>query len=301
MPKPDETVVNPEEDDATKIQSVVENAQAEDEKIKSDADSDEDEDSDEEDSNDDDDSSDEDDSEDDKSDDDDDKKDDDSKKKESAERKFKNLASDDDGEYISNLEKAYENSSSEAIRLNTELGNTQRRVNALMQAVGSDPELAERLNKAMTGTGSSSGDDDTKDAGPAPTDNPFTVNAQTEWQQKSAKEVQEIIDANPELLSDPKLNEDVRHWMEVLSAEEYKKHKRLMTGGEAMEGAMRLLGIADKRSKQDVASKAKDLAAPSRPQTSKKPKAQTKGVSDAAYKFGELMGVSKESVDKYAS
>lgn len=301
MPKPDEAGIDNELDDASKIQSVVENANAEDEKDLSADDDQNDDDLDEDESNDQDDASDEDDSEDDKSDDDDEEDEDKSKKKDSVERKFKNLASDDDKEYIANIEKAYENSTAEALRLNQELGNTTRRINALMQVVGSDPELADRLNKAMAGQ-PSSGDDGAKgDDSPSPTDNPFLTDAQTQWRQKSAKEVQEILDANPELLSDPELNGQVRHWMEVFSAEEYKNNKRLMTGGEAMEAAMRYLGIDDKRKKQDVASKAKDLAAPTRPQSSKKPKNNSsKGLSDSAYKFGELMGVSKESIEKYA-
>lgn len=300
MPKTDESSDNSELDDASKIQSVVENANAEDEKDLSANEDQDNEELDEEESNDQDDASDEDDSEEENSDDEDEDEEDKSKKKESAERKFKNLASDDDKEYISNIEKAYENSTAEALRLNTELGNATRRINALMQAVGSDPALAESLNKAMVGQ-PSSGDDSKGDDSPSPTDNPFLTNAQTEWRQKSAKEVQEILDANPELLSDPETNKEVRHWMEVFSAEEYKNNKRLMTGGEAMEAAMRYLGVQDKRKKQEVASAAKNLAAPTRPQSSKKPKSSTsKGVSDAAYKFGELMGVSKESVEKYA-
>lgn len=301
MPKPDESSDKSDLDDASKIQSVVENANAEDEKDLSTDENQDDEELDEDESNDQDDSSDEDDSEEDDSDDDDDEEEDKSKKKDSVERKFKNLASDDDKEYISNIEKAYENSTAEALRLNTELGNATRRINALMQAVGSDPALAESLNKAMSGQPSSGDGGDTNNDSPSPTDNPFLTDAQTQWRQKSAKEVQEILDANPELLSDPEMNTQVRHWMEVFSAEEYKNNKRLMTGGEAMEAAMRYLGVQDKRKKQDVASAAKNLAAPTRPQSSKKPKTSSgKGVSDAAYKFGELMGVSKESIEKYA-
>lgn len=298
MPKTDEASIDNEIDDASKIASVVETANAEDEKDTSTDDDEKDTDLDEEDADDASEDSNDDDSEDKKSDDDEDQDESKDDKKTSAERKFKNLASDDDEVYITNIEKAYENSSAEAIRLNTELGNATRRINALMQAVGSDPELADRLNKAMTGSDASSGDGATDS--PSPTENPFLVNAQSEWKQKSEREVQEIIDANPELLSDPKINEDVKHWMEVISAEEYKTHKRLMSGGEAMEKAMRMVGVADKRKKQDVAAAAKDLAAPTRPQSSRKPKAQAKAVSESAYKFGELMGVSKESVEKYA-
>lgn len=308
MPKPDESE-DKAPTGADDIRSVVETANAEDEKDKDDDVVEEgDDDSDEEDSNDEGDEDADDDAEDDESDDaeeDADKKPKPSKKGESAERKFKNLAADEDAEYISNIEKAYENSSAEAVRLNTELGQATRRVNSIMQAVAKDPDLADRLNKAIGGTGGAaeSGDDAGKpaDSDVLDTSNPFLVHSKTEWENKSRTEVAEILEANPELTSDPELNANVRHWMEVFSGEEFKKNKRLMSGGEAMLAAMKHVGVEDKRKKQDVSKGAKALASPSRPSGARKPKKSTKApLNDSAYKFGELMGVSREKVEKYA-
>lgn len=297
MPKPEDSENN-EMDDASRVQSVVETANAEDEKDLEEEDQDSQDDSDEDAAGNDDDASDKDDSEDDESDDDDEEKEDKSDKK-VVERKFKNLAADDDAGYIGNLEKAYENSSAEAIRLSNEIGQLQRRVDGIMSAVAQDPDLADKLMKAMGGEGGST-DQGGKPA-VNPIDNPLLTSLQTEWQKKSETEVKEIVDANPELLSDPTLNQQVRHWMEVFSAEEYRANRRMMSGGEAMIAAMNHLGITDKRKKeQEVIDKSKGLAAPSRPQGARKPKPKAKNVSDAAIKFGAMMGVSQEKIEKYS-
>jgi hypothetical protein len=306
MPKTDESDANQEIDDAQKIQSVVETANAEDEEdTGADDDNQSDDESDEEDSSNKDDASDEDDSEEDSSDDDDDDEEDKSKKPESAERKFKNLAADDDAGYISNLEKAYENSSAEAIRLSNEVGQTNRRIDSLLAAVQKDPELAERLNKAMGNVdiSASSGNDTGNGNGEAQSasNDPFLIDARTKWEKESKEQVQEILDANPELISDPEKNANVKHWMEVFSAEEMRKNKRLLSGGEAMEAAMKHLGIEDKRTKPTVNSKVKDLAAPTRPKGSKKKSSKSAPLSDAAYSFADKMGVSKESIEKFAT
>lgn len=307
MAKTDDTEENKDIHDASTIASVVETANAEDENDTGGESLENQDDSEEEDLEDDDKSKSGDESEDDESDDDDSEEEDKSKKPESAERKFKQFAADDDSKYISNLEKAYENSSAEALRINTEFGQTQRRLDSLMQVVARDPELATRLEKAMSGTSTPDASGTAPaatggDGSPAPTDNPFLMNAQAEWREKSTKEVETIVEANPELLSDPELNANVKHWMEVFSAEEYKKTGKIMSGGKAMEAAMRHVGFTDKRKKQDdITSKVKDLAAPTRPGKTRKAKpSSAKNVSDSAYKFGELMGVSKEKVEKFA-
>lgn len=301
MPKTDDTDVSNPVADADRIRSAVETDNTEDEDDTSTDDAKDDADSEEEDSDKNDDASAEEDSED--SSDDEDEDDEDKSDKEESERKFKNLAANDDAGYISNLEKAYENSSAEAIRLNKELGQTSRRVDAIIAAAQKDPDLAKRLNKVLDTSGvvDSSGEESSNDEGVSPLSDPFLIDAKTTWENKSRDEVQAILDANPELVTDPVKNANVKHWMEVFSAEEMKRNKRLMGGGEAMEAAMRHLGIEDKRTKQTTAAKAKELAAPTRAKGAKKAKSSgKKPLSDSAYNFAAKMNVSKESVEKYA-
>lgn len=310
MPKPDESEEVTTPTGANDIRTAVETAGAEDEIVQDDEDQEEQvENSEEEDDKSKDDASDSDDSEDDENDSDDDEEKDEDKDKDDApvERKFKNLAADDDAGYITNLERAYENSSAEGVRLSNELAATNRRVDAIIAAAQKDPDLAKRLNDVLDGSGvvTSSGKDGQQDGASddqvSPIEDPFLVNAKTEWQEKSRQEVEDILAANPELLSDPKLNTQVKHWMEVFSQEELRNNKRLMSGGEAMLAAMRYLGVEDKRKKQDVANKAKSLAAPSKPTKSRTPKPQKATVSDAALDLASKMGVSRETVEKYAN
>lgn len=298
--------------DTDRVRSVVENSNEEDE---SDENEDDEEDKEEDSAEDD---SDEDDSEDDSEDDDEEEDDSDSdddkdkskktdpKKPESkSDFKYKKYADDDPVKHIQNLEKAYESSSSEAINLTRERDTANRRITAIVQAAAKDPEFAKSLQKVIDSIpdAAKGGDKDDKSSGPAPTDNPFTVDAQTRWREKSQKEVQAILDANPEIATDPELGKQVKEWMDFFADKVYQKEGKLLSGGEAMEMAMRHLGIEDKREKQKTAKAAKSLAAPTRPHGNKKPSkgnGPKKPVSEQAYDFGSKMGVSRETIDKYS-
>lgn len=214
-------------------------------------------------------------------------------KKPAVERKFKNLADEEDAKYISNLEKAYENSSAEAIRLNTELSESKKasaQWDKVMTAVNANPELAKQLNAVLEGKEIDVPDKD-----------PFLVSAKTEWETKSRQELEEIVAKHPEVISDPALNDRVKHWMTVFSKEAFETDKRMLTGGEAMTMALRHLGIDVDDTRPSMTSKAKEAAAPTRPKASRKSKPSARTVSNEAYKFGELMGVSKEQVEKFAN
>lgn len=214
-------------------------------------------------------------------------------KKSEVERKFKNLADEDDTKYISNLEKAYENSSAEAIRLNTELSEAKKtgdQWTKILTVVNSNPDLAKQLNDALEGKEVTIPDQD-----------PFLVSAKTEWETKSRQELEEIVGKHPEVVSDPSLNAKVKHWMSVFSKEAFETDKRMLTGGEAMTMALRHLGVDVDDTRPSVTSKAKEAAAPTRPKAARKSKPSAKTVSNEAYKFGELMGVSKEQVEKFAN
>lgn len=182
-------------------------------------------------------------------------------------RKFSQFKGDGtDKTYISNLEEGYKNSSAEAIRLKGELETTAGRLDSFMRVVAANPDLATAFNKALgdDSAGSSSGSGSNNDKS-ADLQNPFVANLQAEWQQKSEKEIQEILDGNPELVSDKELADKVSRWMGIFSAEYRNEHDgRLMSGGEAMLAAMKYLDIEDKREKQDLANGAKKNLTPPR-------------------------------------
>lgn len=221
---------------------------------------------------------------------------DESKGAKDSEYRFTQFAGDGKAEtYIGNLEKAYENSSAEGIRLNNELQQSNRRFEAIKQAVTADPDLADKLKAALTGSPSSAAPKGEAE----PTTDPFLVNARTEWEKKSTEEAQEFINANPEVVSNPDVNKAVKHWMEVFSAEEYKNNGTLMTAGEAMSKAYKYLGYEDKREQRKSMGDTKKAAASSPAQGSRKPAKTATDFTDSQIKFGEALGLSREKLDKF--
>lgn len=209
--------------------------------------------------------------------------------------------------YRKNLENAYLNSSNEAINLKNERDGFERQVEAIKAAAGKDPEFGEKLLGYLNGGNGSqggSGGDKSDDSKPTQdSNNPFLKNAETEWNKKSEESVKVFVDANPEVMTDPKINADVKRWMRVFSNDIYENEGRLITAGEAMEMAYRHLGLEDKRSKtQDLVDGMKKNAAPTRPQAAKKKPSKsggnTKQFSDLTMDIASRMGISKERLAK---
>lgn len=251
----------------------------------------------------DDDSNDDDDSDDDDSDDDDD----DAKGKQGSEFRFSQFKGKEGTaeEYIKNLEDGYLNSSQEAIKIKDERDGFERQVNAIKAAAGKDPEFGEKLLSLLKDNGSN--DDDSgfgDDKATQTSKNPFLVNAETEWNQSNEKSIKEFVDANPEVLTDPKINADVKRWTKVYTREVYESEGRLITTGEAMKMAYRQLGLDDKaKSTQSLVDGMKKNAAPTRPQGAKKKPTSKKGgetkqFSDLTLTMAEKMGMSKDRLVK---
>jgi hypothetical protein len=294
--------------DEASIRQLVETANAEDEKLKQAAgdDTDDDDDSDNDDSSDDagakkTDKADDSDNADDSDDDDDDSDDADNPddKKSQTERKFTQYKGDGtDQSYISNLEKAHQSSTTEAINLRTELNQATGRVEAIMRAAAADPELATKLNAAVNGAGT--GDDGGSDKTSA-TDNPFVADLQAQWKEKSEKEIDQFIEANPEVASDPKVKADVQYWMGVFSNNHYERTGRLLSGGEAMSQAYNHLGLENKLSKQNLAAGAKKTATPTRARgKSKQTTSQKTTFTDDQIAMAKSMGKDQAWLEKNA-
>lgn len=227
------------------------------------------------------------------------------KKDSKSDRKFSQFKGDGtDKAYISNLEEGYKNSSAEAIRLKGEAETAQGRLDTMLRVVAADPTLSKALNDQLNGKGGSgsggSGGGENPDA--ENLRDPFMMSAQTEWQEKSESEIQEIIDANPEIVSDPKLAGDVKHYMKVFSEDYLARNKKLMSGGEAMAAAMKYLGIEDKRQKQDLAKGAKKNLTPprSRGNKAKKSGGQKPKFTDDQIAMAKSMGRDQAWLEKNA-
>lgn len=207
-------------------------------------------------------------------------------------------------DYVKKLEDGYLNSSNEAIAIKNERDGYQNQVEAIKLAAQRDPEMGKKLIAILNGKEGAASDDDSKVGGEVTqtSDNPFIVNAETAWNKESEKTAKEFADANPEVMTDPKINADVKRLMRLFSNHTYETEKRLLTAGEAMELAYRHLGLTDKRNQtQDLVSGMKKNAAPTRPQTGKKKAAttaNTKQFSDLTLSFADKMGISKERLAK---
>lgn len=228
------------------------------------------------------------------------------KKDPKSDRKFSQFKGDGtDKAYISNLEEGYKNSSAEAIRLKGERDTAQGRLDTMLRVVAADPTLSKALNdqlngKGQGGSGSGSDDDENSQDDLA---NPFIQNLQAEWQEKSEKEIQEIIDGNPELVTDEALSNEVKKWMSIFS-NQYRQDNngRLMSGGAAMLAAMKHLGVEDKREKQNLANGAKKNLTPprSRGNKAKKSGGQKPKFTDSQIAMAKSMGKDLAWLEKNA-
>lgn len=257
--------------------------------------------SDDDDSDDSDDSDDEEDSEDEESNDDDsEEEEEEDDEKEESERRFKQFEGETEEDYLKNLEKGYENSSKEGVKLKNKLDVTQRQLNHILKAAEKDPKLAKQLQDVLDSDELPKSTTPKADKKPGKDDDPFLVHARTEWEEKSKKEADEFVKANPEVVDDPQINADVKRWMKVFSRETYEQEGRIMSAGEAMSKAYQFLGLENKLKKdRNLANAAKKNAAPTRPKSKKTKKRSGKQFSDDQLYFAKKAGVSKESLEKY--
>lgn len=207
--------------------------------------------------------------------------------------------------YIKNLEDGYTNSSQEAIRIKDERDAYEAQVERVKKAAAQDKDLGERLLNILKGDGAGGSTQgsggDTKASGSGDSENPFLKDAETRWNEQSEKEAEEFSQANPEVVTDPKINADVRRWMRVFSNEVYEREGRLMMAGEAMRLAYRHLGLEDKtQSKQNLVAGLKKQATPPRPQSSKKGNgsSDSKKISDLTLSIASQMGIDKTRIEK---
>lgn len=215
-------------------------------------------------------------------------------KQEPKNRQFTQFAGDGtDDQYISNLEKGYQNSSAEAIRLKGEFETAQSRVDAIMRAAATDPDLAQKLNTVIQGKPGEEGSGDKPAA--AAVENPFLRNMRAEWEQKSTKEIETFIEANPEVATDPTIEASVKKWMKIFSDQAMNDEGRLMSGGEAMEAAYRHLGLENKLGKQKLADGAKGVAGTTRPRgKAKKTDGQKPRFTDSQIAMAKAMGKNED-------
>lgn len=208
------------------------------------------------------------------------------------------------GSYTKNLEQGFIDQAQKLNEANDKTELLERQVTAIRQAATKDPEFGRKLVALLDvdGNGNSGGSSQSSDAsgGSLDAEDPFLVDAKTKWKADNDKSTKEFVDANPEVLTDPELNRNVKRLMKQFSEAELRDNKRLMMGGEAMEKAFAYLGLTDKRkANQDLVDGMKGGAAPTRPTRAKKAtKSGNKQFSDLTLSFASKMGISQERLKK---
>jgi hypothetical protein len=209
------------------------------------------------------------------------------------------------GSYTKNIENGYIELAQEHDETKERADLAERQVTAIRQAAAKDPEFGQKLVALLdvdgsggsgTGDGSGSGSGSADDA-----EDPFLVHAKTEWKAANDKSTSDFVKDNPEVITDPKLNKEVKRLMKRFSDAELKDNGRLMMGGEAMEKAFAYLGRdIKKKADQELKDGMKGNAAPTRPKRPVKPSNKgTKQFSDLTLTLASKMGRSKDYLKKY--
>lgn len=183
---------------------------------------------------------------------DDDKSDDDETEDEDKpefKKRFTQIKGDNPDEYIPNLEEAYRNSSTEAQRLATTNKELQGNMDAIAAAVAKNPDLAKAIADA------------TGDNAVSPVADPALLQARQDMEDRMDKEYNTFRDSHPELESDPEVNKKVLETLSEFGAAA-RKQGRVLGMAEGLKKAWAFHGFDN--SKEEVASKAKDIASKGR-------------------------------------
>ncbi len=181
-------------------------------------------------------------------------------------------------EYLPNLEDAYKNSSTEAVRLKAKVDELQAQVDNITALVANNPELAEQIKEGKA---------------PAIQADPALLKARQDMETQNKKEYGDFVDAHPELESDPELQKQVFDTIKDFADVAAKKN-RVLGMKEALTKAWLSLGLKDNSKDEEVRMKLKDSAARGKSAgTSKKSSAEKPNFSEAQINAGIQMGLGK--------
>lgn len=180
-------------------------------------------------------------------------------------------------EYNASLESAYQNSSTEAIRLKHELDALKQKDDKVTALIAQNPELAEKLGGEVD----------------EPELNPALLHAEEQLQKQMQTEYQDFMDKHPDVATDEALQKQMLTQMTTYSDTVRKSQRRQPSMKEALNFAYTSLGGNDSK-EEDFRMKAKDTAArgKSAKTTTKKPAKKT-DFTDSQIAVGLKMGIGK--------
>jgi hypothetical protein len=176
-------------------------------------------------------------------------------------KRFTQFKGDDPQEYLKNLEDGYAESSKEAVRLSRENRELKANLNKL---IATEPDLT----KSDSGEG--------MPADPVAKD-PALAWAEARMKETNTREYNEFAEKHPEILTDPKLVEELDDELAVIGAAYFQRHGSPISLGVGLEKAWVTLGKDTSDKQEQVASAAKASAGQSKASggnTSKAPKSK---------------------------
>ncbi len=208
----------------------------------------------------------------------------------------------DKGEFdLKRAEKAYVESSKEAVRLNGELESTKEGYTKLLDALATNPKAAEALfgkdgaKKFLESRGKSGGAGGDAGAGSDALDNhPVIQHLQAKMDNDSRKEYDEFVGAHPEAVTDPEKRRLIGEFLKLHGQVYRAQHKgEIPNMKDALEAAYRYHGweLETTSKKEDVAIAAKKAAA-TRSSGNAKKGGKKNEVSQGEKFFAQKLGVS---------
>lgn len=192
-------------------------------------------------------------------------------------KRYTQLKGDTPEEYISSLETAYKESSTEAVRLKHELDAAKKKDDKIAALLANHPEIAEELEKETPGASL----------------NPALLHAEEQLQKQMKSEYQAFVDEHPELETDPELQKSVLGQMTIYADTVRQTQRRQPSMKESLRFAWASLGREDSKQER-LAVKAKETAARGKSgKTAPKKPVKKVEFSEKQIEAGLKMGVGK--------
>lgn len=195
----------------------------------------------------------------------------------SFKKRYTQLKGDNPEEYITSLETAYKESSTEAIRLNHELQAEKQKTDKFAAIIAKNPDLAEKLGEDVADVEL----------------NPALLHAEEQLQKQMKTEYQEFMDGHPDLESDQALQKEMLSQMTIYADTVRRTQRRQPSMKESLRFAWSSLGHEDSKD-EALRMKAKSTAARGKSaKTTVKKKIAKQDFTDKQIEVGIQMGIGK--------
>jgi len=211
-----------------------------------------------------------------------------SKKSDTYKPRLKQFLNEDGSLDAERIEKSYIENSKETVRINGVLEETKGRLDKLLGAIKTKPDIAKALFGEEGAKTLAKGDDP---EGQQQLD-PITAHVKAKLDNESKREYSDFVDAHPEAVSDPEKSRKIGRFLKIFGQEYREEHEgEFPSMKEGLEAAYRYYGWElETTEKEKVASAAKKTAATRHTPNKKRPASKQKK-SDQEQFFAQKLGV----------